>query len=397
MSNLAILGAEPRFNNPLNFLKPQLVSLSDSEYGEYFNEVFKTGILSKGRFLEKYEDQVGEYLSVPYVSAVSSGTIGLILTLEALGIGKGDEVIVPSFTFCATVHAIEKVGANPVFVDCDLKTFTLSTDDLEIALSNKTKAIMGVHIFGVSADVYKLEKFAKKHNIKLIFDAAHAFGSTIDGTALGRFGDVSVYSTSPTKTLVTGEGGLVVTKDKEIDNKIKLLREYGNPGDYDCTVIGINGRLGELAAITGLMSLSELESNLNVRERIGNYYIKQLSGVKGITTQFIPENCFSTFKDLAILIDESEFGLDRDSVVRCLNLEGIPTRNYFFPPVHKMKCYTDFSKLELVNTEQISNNILCLPMHPYIKESDIDLIVEILNSISSNSSLIKEVLITNVK
>lgn len=351
-------------------------------------------MLSKGIYLEEYESEVSKFLNAPLVTAVSSGTIGLILAMEALGIKKGDEVLVPSFTFCATVHAIEKIGAVPIFVDCDRDTFTIEIARLESCITPNTKAIIAVHIFGVSADVYELDKIANKYNLKLIYDAAHAFGSMINQEHLGNFGDVAVFSTSPTKTLVTGEGGIVVSKDKKIDKKIRLLREYGNPGDYNCTEIGINARLSELASITGLMSLSTISENLKIREKIATYYRKRLSEIDGIVLQKIPSNYQSTYKDLAILIDESSFGLSRDIVVKCLSLEGITTRNYFYPPVHKMVCYEKYSNLILENTERISKSIICLPMHPFLQFEDIDKIVEVLQTIRlQNKEISKKVFV----
>ncbi|WP_048801129.1 DegT/DnrJ/EryC1/StrS family aminotransferase [Streptococcus constellatus] len=390
MRKLAIFGGEPAFPTPLNFIKPMFPEYFKTKYESYFNNVFETGILSKGKYLEEYESEVKKFLEVPFASAVSSGTIGLILAMEALGIKSGDEVLVPSFTFCATVHAIKKVGATPVFIDCNSDTFTIQTSNIEKYINDKTKAIIAVHIFGVGAEVYELERLANSHNLRIIYDAAHAFGSTIDNKHLGTFGDISVYSTSPTKTLVTGEGGIVVCKDKEIDCKIRLLREYGNPGDYNCTEIGINARLSELAAITGLMSLSVVNKNLSERSRIGTYYRKLLSEIEGISLQKIPNNQVSTFKDLCIVVHEDVFGLDRDTIVDCLNKEGIPTRNYFFPPVHKMACYPEYSDVFLENTERISNNIICLPMHPFLTFEDIEMIIDVLKTMYFNAEEIKK-------
>lgn len=390
MKQLAILGGNPAFPIPLNFIRPMFPNYSGSKYEVLVNDAFETGMLSKGKYLEEYESEVGKFLNVPFVTAVSSGTIGLILAMEALGIKKGDEILVPSFTFCATVHAIEKIGAVPVFVDCDIDTFTIETTKLEDYITPNTKAIIAVHIFGVGADVYELDRIADRHNLKLIYDAAHAFGSKIDQKHLGSFGDVAVFSTSPTKTLVTGEGGIVVSKEETVNEKIRLLREYGNPGDYNCTEVGINARLSELASITGMMSLHVISENLAIRENIATYYRKRLSEIDGIGLQEIPNNYQSTYKDLAILINESVFGLTRDVVVKCLSAEGIPTRNYFYPPVHKMDCYEKYNSLFLENTEKISTTIICLPMHPFLQFEDIDKIVEVLQALHLNARKINE-------
>lgn len=388
MNKLAVLNGKKEFPEGIPFIKPYFPDYLN--YEKLFKKVFSTGMLSKGKFIKEYETRVSNYLRNDNIVAVSSGTTGLILSLKALEIGRGDEVIVPSFTFCATVHAIVESGATPVFVDCLESSFTIDSEKVKKAITDKTKAILAVHIFGIPCDVYSLEKIAKQNQLKLIYDAAHAFGTQIDERPISDFGDISVFSTSPTKTLVTGEGGLVVTNSLKIADKIRLLREYGNPGDYNCTEVGINGRLCETAAITGIMSLDVLSENLDKRNEIGNLYRQFLSNIKGIQLQEIPSNVFSTFKDMGIVVDPNVFGLDRDTIVRVLNAEGIPTRNYFYPAVHKMDCYAQYSDIVLATTEKISENILCLPMHPYLEEETIKSICSILINIQEHSKEITE-------
>lgn len=388
MKKPAFLDGEKTFSTGIPFIKPYFPEYSI--YENSFKEVFSTGMLSKGKFIKEYESKISNYLKTKNVVAVSSGTTGLILSLKALGIGKGDEVIVPSFTFCATVHAIVEVGAKPIFVDCLENSFTIDPNEVNRAITDKTKCILAVHIFGIPCEVNSLEKIAEQNKLKLIYDAAHAFGTKINEQPVSDYGDISVFSTSPTKTLVTGEGGLVITSDIKVAEKIRLLREYGNPGNYNCTEVGINGRLSETASITGIMSLDVLDENLKKRHEIGSLYRKLLSEVKGVQLQEITNNITSTYKDMGIVVDEKVFGLDRDTIVKALELEGIPTRNYFYPPVHKMDCYKQYSQLVLPITEKTSESILCLPMHPYLEKDTIENICNALSSIQEYAEEIKK-------
>ncbi|WP_050747904.1 DegT/DnrJ/EryC1/StrS family aminotransferase [Sodalis glossinidius] len=227
-----------------------------------------------------------EYAEDPrmHVVAVSSVTIGLTITLEALGITG--EVLVPSFTFCASANAIVQAGATSVFVDSCPETYNISVSDLEKKITKQTEAILAVHVFGVPADCLALEKIAKGNNIKLIFDAAHGMGSTLNNVKMGRFGDAEVFSTTPTKTLVTGEGGLVFTRDAALAQRLRIYREYGNPGD--CTYIGTNGRLNEISCLMGIASFDLLPEHLRLRQAAAKAYAEKLTSIPGIHLQQIP-------------------------------------------------------------------------------------------------------------
>ena len=373
---LAYLGGERLFDPPIPFVKPFFPSCE--KYRGAIQDVFNTGMLTKGKYLKTFERRVSCFQGGMESVAVSSGTQGLVLTLEALGIGVGDEILVPSFTFCATVHAITRVGAKPVFTDCDPETLCIDPVAAAHACTERTKAILAVHVFGVPADVDALAKVARDRRLALVFDAAHAFGTTVDGKPIGVFGDASVFSTSPTKTLVTGEGGLVVTPHKNLADRIRLLRECGNPGDYNCIERGTNSRLSELASITGLMSLDVLDEQIEKRVSLGERYRRRLGGIEGISLQKIPNNAISTFKDMPIILHESLFPFERDLLAEVLNAEGIPTKNYFDPPVHLMSCYQEYRNLRLPETERVSRSILCLPMNAYLTYDDVDFICSVI-------------------
>lgn len=261
-----------------------------------------------------------------------------------------------------------------MFVDCCPDTYNISISDLAQKITNQTEAILAVHVFGVPADCLALEKLAKAHNIKLIFDAAHGMGSTLDNIKIGRFGDAEVFSTTPTKTLVTGEGGLIFTRDAALAQRLRTYREYGNPGDYDCTYVGTNGRLNEISCLMGVASFDLLPENIRLRNAAANAYTQRLKSVPGISLQHIPNNVLSTYKDFSIRVDKQLFGCDRDVLEAALCAEGIPTRRYFFPVVHKMKGYKEFNATVLPVSENIAANILCLPIYPLLPLNDIALI-----------------------
>lgn len=384
---LVILGGHKLFEQDIPFTRPYLPEFNN--YTCDFENVYSSGMLTKGKYLNCYEKRVSDYQGGLDTVGVSSATLGITMTLQSLGIGAGDEVIVPSFTFCATVHPIINVGAIPVFIDCRSDSLCIDDNKIISSITSRTKAIVAVHIFGVPANVDRLREIADRFGLYLIYDAAHAFGTQHNNKPIGTFGDVSVFSTSPTKTLVTGEGGLVITSHKEVADKIRLIREYGNPGNYNCTVCGTNGRLSEVASITGLMSLSCLDKQLQIRKAVGDRYRHNLSSIKGIYLQCISEDDFTTFKDMPILINQEEFGLNRDLLDLALKYEGIPTRKYFYPAVHAMDAYRAYNLLDLPITKRISNSILCLPIHAYLSNDDVDGICDVIREAQCNSKKIR--------
>lgn len=384
---LVILGGHKLFEPDIPFVRPYLPEFNN--YTCDFENVYSSGMLTKGKYLNCYENRVSDYQGGLDVVGVSSATLGITMTLQSLGIGAGDEVIVPSFTFCATVHPIINVGAIPVFIDCRSDSFCIDDNQIISSITSRTKAIVAVHIFGVPANVDRLREIADRFGLYLIYDAARAFGTQHDNKPIGTFGDVSVFSTSPTKTLVTGEGGLVITSHKEVADKIRLIREYGNPGNYNCRVCGTNGRLSEVASITGLMSLSCLDKQLQIRKAVGDRYRHNLSSIKGIYLQCISEDDFTTFKDMPILINQEEFGLNRDLLDLVLKYEGIQTRKYFYPAVHAMDAYRAYNLLDLPITKRISNSILCLPIHAYLSNDDVDGICDVIREAQCNSNKIR--------
>jgi dTDP-4-amino-4,6-dideoxygalactose transaminase len=231
-----------------------------------------------------------------------------------------------------------------------------------------------------------LEKIAKKHRIKLLFDAAHGLGSLYKGRPLGREGDVSVFSTSPTKLLTTGEGGLVATNNKKIAEKIRIGREYGNPGNYNCQFVGLNGRLGEIQALLGIEGLKMLERNSKRRNRLAQFYQQNLQKLSGICFQKINTKGCSSYKDFSIVIKTGEFGLSRDELAKILEKKGIETRKYFFPALHQQRAYLCYRKKYIRGlpvTNYLAQNILSLPISSVMKKSTIKQICKVISKTHS--------------
>jgi len=389
MSNKpAILGGKPIFDELLPITRPSLPELE--EIKSELQDTFNSGIITNGKYVAEFEQRCREYLGVENVIAVSNATAGLMLVERALGL-KG-EVLVPSFTFTATCLSLKWNNLDSVYVDCNPKTFTIDPIAIEEAIAGNTCAILAVCIFGNPCNIEALDKLAKDYGLNLIFDSAHGFGSKYKDKLLGGFGEAEVFSLTPTKTFTCGEGGLITTNDKELAQRIRLMRNYGIHSDYDCEYIGLSARMLEFSAILGLKNLPKIEDMINFRNKLAQGYRTKLSNLPGIEFQEINNNCRSTFKDFAILINEEKFGLTRDKLALALEKENIQTRKYFSPPVHLQKIYRHFYpkyKEELINTLKISNNILCLPIFGSMKEEDLEKVCEAIYNIQQYSNEIK--------
>lgn len=354
-----LLGDNPTFERTVPLAKPLLPDFPDLSVE--FETILRNGILSKGQHVASLEDRVAEALEVKHAVAISSCTTGLMLTYQALELTG--EVIVPSFTFMATVSALRWAGLRPVFADVDLRTTNLSLAAVRAAITPRTTAIVAVHNFGNPADIDGLRDIADQYRLRLIFDAAHGFGSRYRNRPVGRQGDAQVFSLSPTKLVVAGEGGIVAMNDDDLASRIRVGREFGNCGSYDSEVPGLNGRLPELNALLAHRSLGNLEAAVAVRNSIAAFYCQELCRLPGIHFQEVRPNDRSSFKDFAIIVDSDRFGLTRNELSLALKAENIETRAYYDPPVHQQRAYQQFAPVEpLFNTNALASGVLCLPI-----------------------------------
>ena len=356
----AALGAPPLFPEGLPLARPAVLDVETAM--KRMGDSLASGMFTNGPLVRQLEERAAAYLGVRHCVAVGSCTAGLMLMLRAADVA-GD-VLVPSFTFAATAHAVVWNGLRPVFVDIRPDTLTLSVEACQRAIDMRTSAILATHIFGTPADVEGLERVAEEAGIRMFFDAAHAFGSQHQGRMVGTFGDAEVFSLSPTKVLVAGEGGLITTNDDLLAERCRMGRDYGHPGDYDCRLIGLNGRMSEFHAAVGLGSFEDLEERLDERETLAAAYRTALEDLPGITFPFVREGDRSTIKDMTILLDNQAFGIGADDLGRALAAEGIETKRYYSPPVHTMHAYrslgTRWNPLDVTN--DVAARTLTVPL-----------------------------------
>ncbi len=388
----AVLNGAPAFDERLPIVRPTLPDF-DEELQQEIRQIFASGMLTKGKHLHRLEASLAEYLGVSHALALSSCTIGLMLTYQALELGG--EVIVPSFTFMATVHPLAWIGAVPVFVDIDPHTWNLDPDRVEAAVSPRTTAIVAVHNFGNPAAVEKLQEIARRRDLRLVFDAAHGFGSRYRGRPVGGFGDAEVFSMSPTKLVVAGEGGVVATNDGLLAEHIRIGREYGNPGDYGSEFPGLNGRLPELSALLAERSLAGLDGNAQERNRTVQAYRAALQDVPGISFQQVHPEDQCSYKDLSVLIDEEAFGLTRNELAAALAAENIETRTYHDPPVHMHTAYRqpgDTRAARLPVTERVAPRSLSLPIWSHMTSETAQRVADAVRSIFGHGADVRRAL-----
>ncbi len=363
--------------NPITMSAPDI---SDADI-ECVLSVLKSGHLALGPQSIEFENQMANYIGVPHACTVSSGTAGLFLALKALSIGVGDEVIVPSFTFVASVNAIMHTGATPVFVDIEPRTWNLDCELIPALITKNTKAIMGVDVFGHPVRWDTLKGIAKKHNLSLIDDSCEALGSSYQGKKIGAWADVSVFAFYPNKQMTTGEGGMVVTPHAHIDETIRSLRNQGRNAMsawLEHQHLGYNFRMSELSAALGVSQLERINSIVRKRKLVADTYEHYLSSHTNITRQVIQSDVDVSWFTYTILLPKT---VDRNQIMKDLTNRGIPTRNYF-PPVHTQpyikKFFSDEIKLNLPMTESISKRTLTLPFHNHITEDQISFIANTL-------------------
>jgi dTDP-4-amino-4,6-dideoxygalactose transaminase len=377
MTHVAPAGRAMSFPERVPFVRPAAPSLE--RVTEILSSSWARGEMTNGPLVAELERRAAEFLGVRHVIAVASCTTGLMLTLRALEL-DGRDVLMPSFTFSASAHAVAWNGASPRFAECDPDTFQLDVDDARRRVDG-AGAILATHVFGAPCTPTSLEQLASEHGIPLVFDAAHAFGSMSNGARVGTFGSAEIFSLTPTKPLVAGEGGLVATNDYDLAESVRIGRDYANPGDYNTRFVGLNGRMSEMHAATALASLESFARNQSRRFEIVERYVAGLAAIPGITPQAVPARDRSSWKDFTITVDTEAFGVDRDTVEAMLNAEGVDTRRYFDPPVHRQYAYRRHAHVSLPATQAVSARVLSLPVFPALADDTVDGIVHVIERI----------------
>jgi len=345
-------------------------------------EVLESGFLVQGENVARFEQQVADFLSVKHAIAVSSGTAALHLSLVALGIGPGDEVIVPAYTFPATANVVELVGAKPVLVDVDLETYNIQIEQIERAISPNTKAIIPVHLFGNPADMDPIMEIAKKHNLWVIEDAAGALGSIYKGKKCGTIGHLGCFSFHPRKIVTTGEGGMVVTNDNDLAEQIRSLRNHGmrTAGTRpDFIAAGFNYRMNELEAVLGVIQMREIQEIISERQRLAELYTDVLKVVSGLAFQKVLPNCTTVWQAFVVRFED----MDVSSVLGFLRNANIEA-NIGTYALHVLQFYSTkygYKPSNYPNAVELYFRSLALPFYNRMAQRDIVQVVDTLRGI----------------
>jgi dTDP-4-amino-4,6-dideoxygalactose transaminase len=370
IDDLAILGGAPLYDVPLHVGRPNIGDRA--RFFERLNEVLDARWLTNnGRFVREFEDRLADYLQVGHCVAVCNATIGLEIAARALGL-QG-EVIVPSFTFVATAHALQWLGLTPVFCDIDAATHNIDPACAASLVTERTSAIVGVHVWGRPCDVEALQRVASDHHLNLVFDAAHALGCTHRGTPIGNFGDAEVFSFHATKVMNAFEGGAICTNDAGLANQLRLMRNFGFTGYDSVEVGGTNAKMTEVSAAMGITSLESIDAFIDANHRNHRLYREQLAGVPGLRVVAYPDGERSNYQYVIVEVDAEQTGVSRDLLVRVLHAENILARRYFYPGCHQMKPYAERAngRAEMPNTEHLAARAMALPTGTTIGPEDI--------------------------
>jgi len=351
-------------------LKRQYQRIS-GEIGAAVREVFESQQFILGPKVAALEEKIADYSGVKYAVGVASGSDALYLALRALGVEEGDEVITTPFTFFATAGAIWRIGAKPVFVDIDSRTYNIAPALIEEQITEKTRAILPVHLYGQCADMEPIMQIAAKHDLAVVEDAAQAIGAEYQGKKAGSIGDVGCLSFFPSKNLGgAGDGGMVTTNNEEIAEKVTLLRQHGAHPKYFHSLVGVNSRLDALQAAVLLVKLKYLDQWNQARQEKASYYNDRLASLQGVTVPFVDSKCVHIYHQYVIR------AANRDALFEYLKEKGIGVALYYPLPLHLQECFAYLGKGrgDLPESERAAKEVMALPIFPELTEEEMDII-----------------------
>lgn len=342
-------------------------------------EVLKSGMIAQGPKVAEFEEKFAKWVGAKYAVATNSGTAALHVALLSCGIGPGDEVITTPFTFIATGNAIVYTGATPVFADIDLETYNIDPDTIEDLITDKTKAILPVQLYGQSADMDKIREIAKKHDLLVIEDAAQAHGAMYNDEKVGNMGDMACFSFYPTKNMTTSEGGMITTNNKELAEKARVFRAHGSNIKYKHDEIGYNFRSSDIAAAIGLAQLDKIDEFNEKRINNANYLNEGLKDVEGVITPASPENRKHVYHQYTIRVTKG----NRDDWVDILTENGIGSGIHYPIPLYNQPIYKELGFTgSAPNAELAADTVISLPVHPSLSKEDLDLVIEAVKDVS---------------
>lgn len=365
-------------------------------------EVLRSGRYVQGQKVEEFEEKFAEYIGTEHAVATNSGTAALHTAQAAAGIGPGDEVIVPALTFFSTVTSVIHNNAVPILADIDPEVYCLDPRDVERKITEKTKAVIPVHLYGHPAEMDKILEIAKAHNLLVIEDAAQAHGAEYKGRKVGSIGDIGCWSFYATKNMTTGEGGMITTDDSNIAEKARLIRSHGMTSRDDHEVLGYNYRMNEIAAAIGVVQLSKLDRLNEIRTRNSMYLLKKLEDVDWLETAKIKPYVKHAFFWCPVRVNEEKLGMKTKDLVAALRERGIEVRHRYVAPLYrqpmllKQNTYPrrcpfscpfygkeiDYSLFGSPNTEKIAGKMIGLPNHPKLSREDLEIVISTIKSIT---------------
>ncbi|GAA2894148.1 aminotransferase class I/II-fold pyridoxal phosphate-dependent enzyme [Microbacterium esteraromaticum] len=358
------------------FIPPAKPIIGDEER-DAVDRVMRSGMVAQGPEVAAFEAEFSAHFVPGRPSvAVNSGTAGLHLGLLAAGVGAGDEVIVPSFTFAATGNSVALTGGTPVFVDIEPETFTLDPEAVEAAITPRTKGILPVHLYGHPARMRELEKLAADRGVALYEDAAQAHGASLDGRPVGSFGEFAMFSLYPTKNMTSGEGGMVTTATDDIARRVKLLRNQGMERQYENEVIGFNARMTDIHAAIGRVQLTKVDAWTRTRQQNAAFLDTNLQGV---VVPPVADGAVHVYHQYTVRVSE-----DRDGFVAALKAEHNVGAGVYYPiPNHRLPSLAPYAPgLDLPVTEQAAREVVSLPVHPSLSQADLERIVTAVNTVA---------------
>lgn len=350
------------------------------EFHELLKEIWASRwITNNGSFHQRLEQALAEYLKVPYVSLFTNGTLPLITALQALRITG--EVITTPYSFVATTHSLWWNGIKPVFVDIDPATGNIDPDRIEAAITPKTTAIMPVHVYGKPCDTARIQAIADKYGLKVIYDAAHAFGVEVNGESILNAGDMSTLSFHATKVYNTIEGGAMVMHDEKTKRRIDYLKNFGFAGETEVVAPGINSKVDEMRSAYGLLNLRQVDAAIEARHRVAVAYREALRGVEGITFFDDMPGVRHNYSYFPIFVDAEKYGMTRDELYFRMRDADVLGRRYFYPLISEFSTYRGLPSANpgnLPNAHRMASTVICLPMYHSLSDADVSRVVELI-------------------
>lgn len=367
-------------NQLITVTSPLLPNLDD--FNEMLKQIWESKwITNNGSFHKQLEKELASYLKVPYISLFTNGTLPLITALQALRITG--EVITTPYSFVATTHALWWNGIKPVFVDIDPTTGNIDPNKIEAAITPKTTAIMPVHVYGKPCDTKRIQEIADKYGLKVIYDAAHAFGVEVNGESILNAGDMSTLSFHATKVYNTIEGGAMVMQDEKTKQRIDFLKNFGFANETTVVGPGINSKMDEVRAAYGLLNLKQVDAAIEARKQVAHKYREALRNIEGITYFDDMPEVKHNYSYFPIFIDAEKYGITRDELYFKMKEKNILGRRYFYPLISEFSTYRGLESanpINLPNAHKLANTVICLPMHHTLTNNDIERIIDVIRT-----------------